>query len=68
MFNMWEVNKWHTVHVFVICLFLGTDERAIVECISRRTNKQRQEILVMFKTLYGKVSVIELDKNDGFTF
>jgi hypothetical protein len=22
----------------------------------------------MFKTLYGKVSVIELDKNEGFTF
>uniref|UniRef100_A0A5F8GIB3 Annexin n=1 Tax=Monodelphis domestica TaxID=13616 RepID=A0A5F8GIB3_MONDO len=32
----------------------GTDEDAIIECLTRRSNKQRQQILLSFKTAYGK--------------
>ncbi|XP_064599888.1 annexin A7-like isoform X3 [Liolophura sinensis] len=39
---------------------LGTDEKAIIDVISRRTNQQRQQILQMFKTMYGKDLIQDL--------
>lgn len=33
----------------------GTDEAAVIEIITKRTNTQRQQIATAFKTMYGKV-------------
>ncbi len=35
----------------------GTDEDAIVKIVADHTNKQRQEIKAVYKTMFGRVSV-----------
>lgn len=40
---------------------MGTDERAIIDIISQRSNQQRQQIMTMFKTMYGKDIIRDLE-------
>ncbi|CAI7994736.1 Annexin A7 [Geodia barretti] len=39
---------------------MGTDEMAIIGLLTKRTNEQRQQILVKFKLMYGKDLIKEL--------
>ncbi|KAM5141096.1 annexin A11 [Mantella aurantiaca] len=38
----------------------GTDEKAIIECLGSRSNRQRQQISLSFKTAYGKDLIKDL--------
>jgi len=35
----------------------GTDEKAIIEVLTRCNNEQRQKTKLLFKTMYGKVEL-----------
>ncbi|XP_042674247.1 annexin A11 [Centrocercus urophasianus] len=39
---------------------LGTNEQAIIDCLGSRSNKQRQQIMLSFKTAYGKDLIKDL--------
>ena len=38
----------------------GTDERRIIQILTSHNNDQRQEIAAKYKTMYGRVSHIQI--------
>lgn len=40
-----------------IIIITGTDEKAIIDVLGYRNSNQRMEIVAMFKTMFGKVSL-----------
>ena len=46
--------------VSTLALLAGTNEKAIISVVAYRSNAQRQQIKEKFKSIYGKVSQIEL--------
>lgn len=44
-------------YYYILLLYTGTDEKAIILVLTRRSNEQRQEIKVKFKVKYGKVQI-----------
>jgi len=51
------VNDRLQLLLLLLCLS-GTDEKAIIDVLSARSNDQRQQIKLMFKTMFGKVCFI----------
>lgn len=47
---------------------MGTDEAAIINLLTKRTNAQRQQILTKFKLMYGKDLIKELKSELGGNF
>ncbi|XP_065187997.1 annexin-B12-like [Sycon ciliatum] len=47
---------------------LGTDEKAIIASVSRMANAQRQEVIVVYKTMYGRDLIDDLKSELGGDF
>lgn len=49
-------------YIIISMTLPGTDEQAIVDVVSSRSNDQRQQIKAAFKTMYGKVCLFPFSK------
>lgn len=47
---------------------IGTDEQAIINIIARRSNPQRQQLKLTFKTLFGRDLISDLSSELSFRF
>lgn len=45
----------------VQCSFKGTNEHALIDIIANRSNIQRQQIKLQYKTMYGVVRITSID-------
>jgi len=66
----WEIIKCIALDGFLRVLtlpfcFQGTDEKAIIDVVSNRSNDQRQKIKAAFKTMYGKVCSVNKNCNSA---
>ncbi len=52
------VNNHRPLRVTMLLVVVGTDEDAILQLLTARSNSQRQEIKATYKTLFGKVRLI----------
>ena len=43
------------INRYIDFLLSGTDEKALIDIIAKRSNTQRVEIRKMYKTMFGKV-------------
>uniref|UniRef100_A0A8C0AZ95 Annexin n=1 Tax=Buteo japonicus TaxID=224669 RepID=A0A8C0AZ95_9AVES len=66
-YRMWElsavakVEGWHSVALpSIAAIVAGTDEGAIIEVLTQRSNAQRQQILKAYKAHYGRDLMADL--------
>jgi len=59
-----ENNEQITVQVEQRCYYpsfsVGTDEKKIIDILCYRSNAQRQELKIKYKSFYGMVSVLSV--------
>jgi len=48
------------LNVYLCFIGFGTDEKAIINILAKRTSGQRQQIAMAFKTGFGRVSFLIL--------
>ena len=53
--HQWTCNVHVNTHTLMS--YVGTDEKALIEVICYRSNAQRQELKLKYKSMYGRVGV-----------
>ena len=53
-----KIEKKRSNFDYIILLFSGTNERALIDIIVNRSNSQRQQIKLQYKSMYGVVCIL----------